>query len=163
MSLQPANGAELRNATELRNAVKQYDVDRVNYLLSHGVDPDSVAREKDQTALMVCVNSRALTPNESYNWRCDTIAEHLLLKGASPFLTDKWGQSALYLASRDQDIPMIQIMSRVARMGPTDEFATIETVKQRRLSDRALAQAELDADVIEGPPPRAPRGGYSAR
>ena len=169
MSLQPANGAELRNAAELRdavelrNAVERYDVDRVNHLLSLGVDPDSVARKGDQTALMVCVNSRALTPNGSYNWRCDTIAEHLLLKGASPFLKDKWGQSALSLASGHQDIPMIQIMSRVARMGPTDEFATIETVKQRRMIDRALAQAEIDADVIEGPPPRAPRWGYSAR
>ena len=148
MSLQPAN------ATELRNAVQRYDVDRVNRLLSHGVDPDSVVRKGDQTALMVCVNSRALTPNESYNLLCDTIAEHLLLQGASPFLTDKWGQSALSLASEHQDIPMIQIISK---------FATIETPEQKEMIRSALAQAEIDYDVIEGPPPRAPWSRYGMR
>ena len=123
-------------------------------MLSHGEDPDSVARKGDQTALMVCVNSRALTPNESYNWRCDTIAEHLLLKGASPFLKDKWGQSALSLASGHQDIPMIKIMSRCTRT---------ETPEEVEMIDRALAQARIDYPVLEGPPPRAPWSRYGMR
>ena len=148
MSLQPTN------ATELRKAVEQYDVDRVNRLLSHGEDPDSVARKGDQTALMVCVNSRALTPNESYNWRCDTIAEHLLLKGASPFLTERFGQSALSIASGHQLVPMIKIMSR---------FTRTETAKQVGMIDRALAQARKDYPVLEGPLRRAPRWGYGVR
>ena len=124
-------------------------------MLSLGVDPDSVARKGDQTALMVCVNSRALTPNGSYNWRCDTIAEHLLLKGASPFLTDRWGQSALSLASGHQDIPMIKIMSRCTRT---------ETPEEVEMIGMALAQARIDSDVIEGLPlRRAPLSRYGVR
>ena len=154
MSLQPANAAELRNAADLRDAVQRYEVGQVNRLLYHGVDPDSVVRKGDQTALMVCVNSRALTRNASYNWRCDTIAEHLLLKGASPFLTDKWGQSALSLASGHQDIPMIKIMSRCTRT---------ETPEEVKMIGMALVRARRDYPVLEGPPPRAPQWGYGAR